>query len=160
MCGCCSAGWTSNRASAEVPNGSRRAALAALLTMRDRVLILRSAHSRASRRVRRRNGRKILRRVGVRVVAGGRGFRSARTARQRKVLALIQGADAALVEAGFVNLKVGAVQRIRRQFLNGELHRGGRGVETAIRETRPLLLADGCGKQFGGGVVAEGSHRQ
>ena len=84
----------------------------------------------------------------------------ARAARQRKILALIQRADAALVEAGFLDLQIGAIQQIRRQFLDREMHRFGRGVETAIRKTRPLLLADRGGEQFGGGVVAEGGHGQ
>jgi len=65
-----------------------------------------------------------------------------------------------LVEASFIDLQIGAVQRIRRQFLDRELHRGGRGVETAIREARPLLLADRGREKFGGSVVAEGSHGQ
>ena len=39
--------------------------------------------------------------------AGGR----ARTARQRKSLAFIERADAALVETGLLDLQVGAVQR-------------------------------------------------
>src|ERR1700687_4576863 len=99
-------------------------------------------------------------RVGVCFIAGRRGFGRTGAARQRKILALIERADAALVEAGFIDLQVGAVQRIRRQFLDRELHRGGRGVEAAIREARPLLLADRGGEQFGGSVVAEGSHGQ
>ena len=53
-------------------------------------------------------------RRGVGVGAGRRGLGRARAALQRKILALIQRADAALVEAGLVDLQVSAVQRIRR----------------------------------------------
>src|SRR6478736_6674683 len=101
-----------------------------------------------------------LRRVGVGLVAGGRGFRRAWAARQWKILALIQRADAALIEAGFVYLQIGAIQRIRRQFLDREADRFGRGAKSPIRKARPLLLADRGGKQFGGSVEAEGSHGQ
>jgi hypothetical protein len=65
-----------------------------------------------------------------------------------------------LIEAGFVDLQIGAVQRIRRQFLDREANRFGRGAKSPIRETRPLLLADRGGKQFGSCVEAEGSHGQ
>src|SRR3984957_21166084 len=97
-------------------------------------------------------------RVGVRVFAGGRRLRRTRSARQREILALIQRADAALIEAGFIDLQIGAVQRIRRQFLDREAHRFGRGAKSPIGETRPLFLADRGGKQFGSSVEAEGSH--
>src|ERR1017187_7513013 len=100
------------------------------------------------------------RRVGVGLVAGGRGLRRTGAALQRKFLALIQVADAALVETRLVDLQIGAVQRIRRQFLDREANRFGRGSKSPIRETRPLLLADRGGKQFGGSVVAKGSHGQ
>src|SRR5580693_10731288 len=92
---------------------------------------------------------------GVGLVAGGRGLRRARTARQRKILALIQRADAALIEAGFIDLQIGAVQRIRRQFLDREAHRFGRGAKSPIREASPFLLADGGRAKFGGGVEVE-----
>src|SRR5258708_6148449 len=49
--------------------------------------------------------------VGVRIIAGRRWLGRTRAARQRKILALIQRANAALVEAGFIDLQVGAVQR-------------------------------------------------
>src|ERR1700757_4358107 len=83
-----------------------------------------------------------LRRVGVRIVGGGRGLRRARAAGQREILAFIEIADAALVEAGFIDLQIGAVQRIRRQFLDREAHGFGRGAKSPIRKTGPLLLAD------------------
>src|ERR1700704_1001739 len=103
---------------------------------------------------------KELRGVGVGVGAGRRGLRRTGAARQRKILALIQRANAALVEAGFVDLQIGAVQRIRRQFLDREANRLGRGAKSPIRETRPLFLADRGGKQFGGSIETEGSHGQ
>src|SRR5205823_3942260 len=99
-----------------------------------------------------------LRGVGVRLVAGRRGLGCTRAARQRKVLALVQRANAALVEAGFIDLQIGAIQRIGRQFLDREANRFGRSAESPIRKTRPLFLADRGGKQFGGSVEAEGSH--
>src|SRR5580698_4025071 len=87
-----------------------------------------------------------LRSVGVGIVAGRRRLRRTGAARQRKILALIQRADAALIEAGLIDLQIGAVQRIRRQFLDRKLNRGRRGVEAAIREACPLLLADRGGE--------------
>src|SRR5690242_16382642 len=93
-------------------------------------------------------------RVGLVVGAGGR----ARTARQREGFAFIERADAALVEAGFLDLQVGAIQRVRRQLLDREANCFGRGTKTPIGKASPLLLADRGGKQFGGGVVAEGTH--
>src|ERR1700732_1016179 len=102
----------------------------------------------------------MLRRLGVGLVTGGGRLGLAGAARQRKVLAFIERADAALVEAGLVDLQIGAVQRIRRQLLDREANRFGRGAKTPIRETRPLLLADRGGKQFGSSVEAEGSHGQ
>ena len=101
-----------------------------------------------------------LRRVRVGVIADGRGLGGTRAALQRKVLAFVQRADAALVEAGLVDLQVSAVQRIRRQFLNRKANRFGRGAKSPIGEARPLLLADRGRKQFGGSVVTEGSHGQ
>ena len=68
--------------------------------------------------------------------------RRARTARQRERLALIERADAALVEAGFLDLQIGAVQRIRRQLLDREANGFGRGAKSPIGKARPLLLAD------------------
>src|SRR6476620_2127430 len=98
--------------------------------------------------------------VGVGLVAGGRRLRCAGAARQRKILALIEVSDAALVEAGFIDLQVSAVQRVRGQLLDREANRFGRGAESPIRETGPLFLPDRGGKQFGSGVEAEGSHGQ
>src|SRR5689334_3587906 len=97
--------------------------------------------------------RKNSGRVGL-VFRGGR----ARTALQRESFAFIQRADSALVEAGFFDLKVGAVQRVRRQLLDREANRFRRGAETPIGKPGALLLADRGGKEFGGGVVAEGTH--
>src|SRR6185369_14558816 len=83
----------------------------------------------------------------------------ARTARQREGLAVIERADAVLVEARFLNLQIGAIQRIRGQLFDRETDSFRRGAETAIREASPLLLADGSGKQFGGSVEVERTHR-
>src|SRR6266540_2920579 len=96
----------------------------------------------------------MLGRVGLVFGAGGR----TRTARQREGFVFIERADAALVEARFLDLQVGAVQRVRRQFLDREANRFRRGAKTPIGKPGPLLLADRGGKQFGGGVVAEGTH--
>src|SRR5947208_276751 len=96
----------------------------------------------------------ILGRVGLVFGTGGR----AGTARQREGFAFIERADAALVEAGFLDLQIGAIQRVRRQLLDREANRFGRGAKTPIGKPGPLLLADRGGKQFGGGVVAEGTH--
>src|SRR5450756_1704724 len=96
---------------------------------------------------------------GVGLVGGRRGLGRTGTALQRKLLALIQRADAALIEACFIDLQVGAVQRIRRQLLDREANRFGRGAKSPIRKSRPLLLADRGGKQFGGSIEAE-SHGQ
>jgi len=94
-----------------------------------------------------------LRRVGVGFVASGRGLRRARAARQRKIPGFSYSVrDAALVEAGFIDLQIGAVQRIRRQFLDREADAFGRGAKSPIRKTRPLLLADRGREQFGGSV--------
>src|SRR3954447_20605950 len=80
---------------------------------------------------------------GVGLVAGGGfGGRLGGAARQRKFRAVVQRANPILVEAGFFNLQVSAVQRIRRQFLDRETHRFSRSVEAAIRKTRTFLLAD------------------
>src|SRR6266403_2845595 len=140
--GCCGAGSTSKRASARLPTNE--------FVRLSGVVRLNKARQQSVR----------LSGVRVGVVAGRRGLGCPGAARQRKILALIQRADAALVEAGFIDLQIGTVQRIRRQLLDRELHCGGRGVEAAIGKTRPLFLAD-CGwKQFGGSVVAKGSHGQ
>src|ERR1700738_870644 len=88
----------------------------------------------------------ILRGVGVGVVVDRRG--RAGTARQRKGFALIERADAALIEARFLDLKKGAGQRVRRQFLDREANGFGRAAKSPIGETGPLLLADGGRKQF------------
>src|SRR5215207_10242125 len=85
-------------------------------------------------------------------------LRLAGTARQREGFAFVERADAALVEAGFLDLQIGAVQRVRRQLLDREANRFGRGAKTPIGKPGPLLLADRGGKQFGGSVVAEGTH--
>src|SRR4029079_13907396 len=77
------------------------------------------------------------------------------TSRRRQCLALIERTDAALVEAGFLDLQIGAVQRIRRQFLDREADRFCRSAETPIGEARPLLLADGGREKFGGSVEVE-----
>src|ERR1700743_475107 len=95
----------------------------------------------------------------VRLAFSGSGrLRSTRTALQREILALVERANAHLIEAGLVNLKVSAVQRIRWQFLDRKTTRFGRGAKSPIGEARPLLLADGGRKQFGSCVEAEGSH--
>ena len=93
-------------------------------------------------------------------VCAGLGGDRARTARQRERLALIERADAALVKAGFLDLQIGAVQRIRRQFLDREANRLGRAAKSPIGKAGPLLLADRGREQFGGSVEAEGSHGQ
>src|SRR5207237_242036 len=74
----------------------------------------------------------------------------ARPARQREGFAFIERADAALVEAGFLDLQVGTVQRVRRQLLDREANRFRRGAKTPIGKPGPLLLADRGRKQFGG----------
>src|SRR3954469_5676897 len=90
-------------------------------------------------------------------VGFGRGRRTG-TAGQRERLALIERADAALVETGFLDLQIGAVQRIRRQFLDREANGFGRGAKSPICKASPLLLADRGRKQLGGGIVTEGTH--
>ena len=100
----------------------------------------------------------MLRGVGVGIAGGRLGRRLGRAARQRKFRAIVQGANAVLVEAGFFNLQVRAVQRIRRQFLDRKTHRFSGGVETALRKTRTFLLADRGGEQFGAGLIAECGH--
>src|ERR1700751_402103 len=92
----------------------------------------------------------------ARVGAGGRRLGGAGTAGQRKILALIERADAALVKASFLDLQIGAIQGISRQFLDGEAHCYGSGAESPIGEARSLLLADRGRKQFGSSVEAEG----
>ena len=77
---------------------------------------------------------------------------------QREGFAFIERADAALVEAGFLDLQIGAVQRIRRQLLDREANRFGRGAKSPIGKASPLLLADCGGEEFGGGIVTEGTH--
>ena len=57
-------------------------------------------------------------------------------------------------KAGFLDLQIGAVQQIRRQFFHRKAHGFSRGAEAAIGEAGPLLLADRGGKQFGGGIVS------
>jgi hypothetical protein len=73
--------------------------------------------------------------------AGGR----ARTARQREGFAFIERADAALVEAGFLDLQIGAVQRIRRQLLDREANRFGRGAKTPIGKPARFFLRIAAG---------------
>src|SRR5258707_11376921 len=55
---------------------------------------------------------------------------------------------------------MGSIQRFRRQFLDREATRFGRGAKSPIRKAGPLLLADRGREEFGGSVVAEGSHGQ
>src|SRR5215475_6253012 len=93
------------------------------------------------------------------VLIVGLGFRLAGAARQRKGFALIERADAALVETSFLDLQIGAIQRIRRQFLDRKAYGFGRGAKTPIGEARPFLLADGGGEKFGSGVEVERTHR-
>src|SRR5262249_37519290 len=88
---------------------------------------------------------------GVLVPVGG----DALAARQREGLALIERADAALVEAGLLDLQVSTVQRIRRQLLDSEADGFGRSAKSPIGKARPFLLANGGGKKFGGGVEVE-----
>src|SRR5581483_7029961 len=99
---------------------------------------------------------KVLRSI---LVAGRRGFHLARATRQRERLALIEGANAALVETCFLDLQIGAVQRVRRQLLDREANRLGRGAETPIGEPGTLLLANRGGEEFGGGVEVERTQR-
>jgi len=58
-----------------------------------------------------------------------------------KILALIQGSDAALIEAGLINLQIGAVQRIRGNSSIANCTAAA-AVSKGDRETRPLFLAD------------------
>src|SRR5437868_5432216 len=96
---------------------------------------------------------------GVRLGAGrGLGRRLGGTAGERKLSAVIQRANAVLVEAGLLHLQIGAIQRIGRQFLDRKPYRFGRGVEAAVGETGAFLLADRGGEQFGAGLVAECGH--
>src|SRR3984957_6836508 len=97
-------------------------------------------------------------RLFVRLGVGCHRLRRARTALQREILALIQRANADLIEAGLVDLQVGAVQRIRRQFLDRETNCFRRGAKSPLGEARPLFLADGGRKQFGSSVEAKGIH--
>ncbi len=115
-CECCSAGWTSSRASA-----APEAALAPGSSNRN------------------------LRGVRAGVVAGGLRLGGTRAALKREILAFIQRADAALVEAGLVDLQVRAVQRIRRQFLDRKANRFGCSAKSPIGETGPLLLRIAAG---------------
>src|SRR6516164_1236975 len=97
--------------------------------------------------------------LGGVLIAGGRRRRGrTRTARQREGLALIERADAALVEASFLDLQIGTIERIGRQLLDRETHGLSRCTETPIGKTRPLLLADRGGEKFGGGVEVERTH--
>src|SRR5579871_468585 len=95
---------------------------------------------------------------GVLVVVGG--FRDrARSTRKRKRVALIERADATLVEASFLHLQIGAVQRVRRQLLDRKTDRFGRGAKATISEAGTLLLADRGGEKFSGSVEVERTHR-
>src|SRR6185437_6243078 len=96
--------------------------------------------------VRGRFTRSIQRALRGVLVARGNRLGLARAARQREGLTLIERADAALVEAGFLDLQIGAVQRIRRQLLDREANCFGRGAKTPIGKASPLLLADRGGK--------------
>ena len=64
---------------------------------------------------------------------------------QAETLRSHKAADAALVEAGFLDLQIGAVQRIRRQFFHGKAHGFRRGAEATIGKTGPLLLRMAAG---------------
>ena len=72
---------------------------------------------------------------------------------QQMVVKLLDLCRAKVLVADFQH---GAAQADRRRMLHGETHGFRGGIETAIGEAGPLLLADRGGKQFGGGVVAEG----
>src|SRR5581483_8207278 len=87
-------------------------------------------------------------------------LRRARAAWKREILTFIKRTNTALIEAGLIDLQIGAVQRIRRQFLDRKTDRFRRGAESPVGEARPLLLANGGGKQFGSSVEAKGSHDQ
>ena len=92
---------------------------------------------------------------------GGVGVRRrvrAGAALQREGFAVVQRTDAALVEARFLDLQIGAVQRVRRQLFDREANRFRRGAKSPIGKASPLLLADRGGEQFGGGIVTEGTH--
>src|SRR5690349_2368473 len=97
--------------------------------------------------------------LGSVLLGGRRGLGLARTARPREGLALIESADAVLVEAGCLDLEIGAIQRIRRRLLERKTNGFRSGAKAAIRKASPLLLADGGGKQFGGGVEVERTQR-
>src|SRR6185437_15295390 len=96
-------------------------------------------------RVDRRNDNPVWDRSGGLVVrlGGGSGrLGRARTAGQGEFLAFIERANAHLVEAGLVDLKVSAVQRIRRQFLDRKTNSFSRSAKSPVGEARPLFLAD------------------
>jgi len=103
-----------------------------------------------------RCGAASRRSTGVRLAA----VAAARVQRGTEVWSHYSRADAALIEAGFIDLQIGAVSanppaipRSRSEPLRPR-------CQSPIRETRPLLLADRGGKQFGSGIEAEGSHGQ
>src|SRR5688500_16727497 len=77
---------------------------------------------------------------------------------EREVRAVVERADASLVEALFVNLEIGAVQRIRRQLFDREADGLGRVVEAAIGEAGTLLVADRGGEQLSAAIVIECGH--
>src|SRR2546429_4812394 len=136
MCGCCGAGWTSSRGSSAKQCPHKKLERDDDASSRLQSIIVRSG----------------------RVLVGLGRLRLAGTALQRKGFAVIERADAALVETGFLDLQIGAVQRIRRQFLDRKAHGFRCSAEAAIGETSPLLLADGGGEQFGGGIEVERTH--
>src|SRR4029078_569726 len=149
-CGCSSAGWTSSRACNFQEIATTKNKPPDHGPGADRVNAKSYAASALVSAAARPGGR---RRTGKASLST-----SAWTTRQREGFALIERADAALVETGFLDLQIGAVQRVRRQFLDREANRLGRGAKAPICKACPLLLADGGRKQFGGGIVTEGTH--
>src|SRR3954462_12120291 len=133
-CACCAAGSTSSRASDTPENAKSAAAFRPPRFQRTSEVLYEN-----------------LRRVG----GVGAGFHRLAVTGQREGFALIERTDAVLVEARFLDLKIGAVQRIRRQLLHRELDGFGRGAEPAIGEACTLLLADRSGEEFGGSVEVE-----
>lgn len=81
-------------------------------------------------------------------------------ARQRELCARIKGANARLVEPSLVHFEIGAVERVRRQLLDSELHGLGRGGETTVGEAGAPLVSDRRRKKFSRLAVVERSHHQ
>src|SRR6185503_9306110 len=78
-------------------------------------------------------------------------------ARQRIIGAFVQPADAVAVEALFLDLEIGAEQKLGRQFLDGEADRLGRGRKTLVADRAPRLAAP-ARKKFGRGPVVDHRH--